>query len=108
EFIVARVLADAVFAAGQYDVLDTMRGTALVGTHYENVFTGVPARGDKPDMTTAYRVIADDAANLEEGTGIVHIAPAYGDLDIGRRHGLPTLFSVDLNGHLLNDFGPEL
>src|SRR4029079_3470245 len=35
----------------------------------------------------------------------VHIAPAYGDLEIGRRYGLPTLFSVDLSGLVLPEFG---
>jgi isoleucyl-tRNA synthetase len=89
-------------------VVETVRGEALVGARYENVFTGYPAKGDAPDMKNAYRVISDENVSLDDGTGIVHIAPAYGDLEVGRRHALPTLFSVDLNGHLLNEFGPEL
>ncbi len=49
-------------------------------------------------------MVADDFVSLEDGTGIVHIAPAYGDLEIGRKYGLPTLFSVDLAGQVLPEF----
>ncbi len=83
----------------------TFTGNDLVGLHYESLFDGVPGPGDDVDWSSAYRVIADDFVSLEDGTGIVHIAPAYGDLEIGRTHGLPTLFSVDLNGEVLPEFG---
>jgi isoleucyl-tRNA synthetase len=49
-------------------------------------------------------VVVDDFVSLEDGTGIVHIAPAYGDLPIGKKHGLPTLLSVDLAGKVLPEF----
>ncbi len=56
------------------------------------------------DWEQTYRVVTDDFVSLEDGTGIVHIAPAYGDLEIGRKYGLPTLFSVDLAGMTLSAF----
>ncbi|HET9222716.1 MAG TPA: isoleucine--tRNA ligase, partial [Roseiflexaceae bacterium] len=83
----------------------TYRGSDLVGLRYENLFEGIPGPGDTVDWGSAYRVIADDFVSLEDGTGVVHIAPAYGDLEIGRKHGLPTLFSVDLSGLVLPEFG---
>ena len=46
----------------------------------------------------------DDFVSLDDGTGIVHIAPAYGDLEIGRKYGLPALFSVDLSGNIMPEF----
>ena len=58
-----------------------------------------PARAISPTSARRIVVVADDFVSLEDGTGIVHIAPAYGDLEIGRKYNLPTLFSVDLNGH---------
>ena len=79
-------------------------GAALAGLAYEPLYQGVPGAGDVVDWSSAYHVIADDYVSLEDGTGIVHIAPAYGDLEIGRRHGLPTLFSVDLEGLMLPEF----
>ncbi len=85
-------------------VLRTYKGHELVGMRYEPLFTGVPGSGDTVDWESAFRVIADDFVSLEDGTGIVHIAPAYGDLEIGKRYGLPTLFSVGLDGKILPEF----
>jgi isoleucyl-tRNA synthetase len=83
----------------------TYQGKELDGLRYQNLWEGVPGPGDVVDWSTAYRVIADDYVSLEDGTGIVHIAPAYGDLEIGRTHGLPTLFSVDLSGKVVPELG---
>jgi isoleucyl-tRNA synthetase len=85
-------------------VLRRLRGNDLVGLRYENLFAGVPGAGDTPDLDQAYRVIADEIVSMDDGTGVVHIAPAYGDLDVGRKHGLPTLFSVGLDGNVLPEF----
>ena len=45
-------------------------------------------------------MIADEMVSLDDGTGVVHLAPAYGDLELGKTYGLPTLFSVDLSGEM--------
>ena len=97
--VLVQNLADKLLGEGNYTVLDTFKGDALWGARYEKLFDGVAGAGDTPDLTRAYQVIADDYVSLDDGTGIVHIAPAYGDLDIGRKYNLPTLFSVDLSGH---------
>ncbi|HMP39776.1 MAG TPA: isoleucine--tRNA ligase [Roseiflexaceae bacterium] len=86
-------------------VEQTFRGDELVGVRYERLFDGAPGSGDTVDEARLYRVIADEYVSLEDGTGIVHIAPAYGDLEIGRKHGLPTLFSVDLAGMVMPELG---
>lgn len=99
EALVSSVLGDGAAAEQSF------RGSDLVGYRYANLFEGVPGPGDAVDMTRAYTVVADDFVSLEDGTGIVHIAPAYGDLEIGRKYGLPTLFSVDLSGEVLPEFG---
>ncbi|MFO7166495.1 MAG: isoleucine--tRNA ligase [Chloroflexota bacterium] len=102
--VMAQALVEQVLGEGA-EVERTFIGKELVGVRYENLFQGVPGPGDTVDWDSAYRVIADDYVSLEDGTGIVHIAPAYGDLEIGRKHGLPTLFSVDLAGEVLPEFG---
>ncbi|NTV63812.1 MAG: class I tRNA ligase family protein, partial [Oscillochloris sp.] len=101
--IMAEALAPRVLGE-DYEILRSFKGNDLVGLRYENLFTGVPGAGDEVDLTTAYRVIADEIVTMDDGTGIVHIAPAYGDLEVGRKHGLPTLFSVDLNGMVMPEF----
>ncbi|MDZ7704119.1 MAG: isoleucine--tRNA ligase [Trueperaceae bacterium] len=97
-YIMATALADYVFGEGNHTVLKTFSGDALVGLTYDPVLQGrVPA---DEDISTGFRVVADDFVSLDDGTGVVHIAPAYGDLDIGKKYGLPTLFSVDLSGEM--------
>ena len=105
--VVAEALAPAVLGEGAYRELERFPGSALAGVRYERLFDGVPAP-DSPDADGRGDrvVVADDFVSLEDGTGIVHLAPAYGDLPIGKKHGLPTLLSVDLAGHVLPAFDP--
>ncbi|MHB9024171.1 MAG: isoleucine--tRNA ligase [Armatimonadota bacterium] len=103
-FILAEVLLERNLGEGP-EVLRRFTGAQLAGISYEELYRGVPGSGETVEMDTAYRTIADDFVSLEDGTGVVHIAPAYGDLEIGRRHNLPTLFSVDLNGTMLPQMG---
>ncbi len=101
------VLAEALYkqvVAEDAAVLATFSGNDLRDLRYAPLYAGVGAAGVETDISTAYRVVADEFVSLEDGTGIVHIAPAYGDLEIGRKYGLPTLFSVDLAGKVLPDF----
>jgi len=102
--VMAAALVNQVLPADSFTVLRHFRGNDLVGLRYEPLFCGVPGAGDTVDWDTAYRVIADEIVSLDDGTGIVHIAPAYGDLEVGRKHGLPTLFSVGLDGRVLPEF----
>lgn len=102
--ILAEALLEANKLGEQVSILRHFTGAELAELRYEELYRGVPAPGDMVDWEQAYHTIADDYVSLADGTGIVHIAPAYGDLEIGRRHGLPTLFSVDLQGMML----PEL
>src|SRR6266540_554141 len=104
KLILAEALASAVLGEGSYTVLATFAGDSLWGVHYERLFAGVPAPGETVDVEQAYQVVADEFVSLEDGTGIVHIAPAYGDLEIGGKYGLPTRFSVDLAGMTLPRF----
>jgi isoleucyl-tRNA synthetase len=102
--VLAEALADAVLGGGTYRVLDTFSGEALAGVAYEPLFPAHEVEVGRPGA--ADRVVVDDFVSLEDGTGIVHIAPAYGDLPIGRKFGLPTRISVDLAGRTLPLFAP--
>jgi isoleucyl-tRNA synthetase len=102
--VIAEDLAATVLGEGSFSVVASVRGAELEGVRYEALFEAVPAINDAETPDAAYRVVADSFVSLEDGTGIVHIAPAYGDLEMGRRHRLPTLFSVDLAGRTLQEF----
>ena len=103
-YIVAKDLAPKLFGEDGYETLGEAQGSALVGFRYQPLFQGVNLSSQPVDTTSAYRSITDEIVELGEGTGIVHIAPAYGDLEVGRRAGLPTIFSVDLSGKVLEAF----
>ncbi len=100
-YILAEALLGATFAEGTFEVVKTLGAEELVGLHYQPLFHGHVPPGASLD--NAFRVIADDFVSLEDGTGIVHIAPAYGDLEIGQKFDLPAIFSVDLSGAMHSD-----
>ena len=74
KFIVAKSLANKVLG-GDFEVLETYKGTDLVGTNYEQLMPFAEVEGK------CFEVVADSYVTSEDGTGIVHIAPAYGDDD---------------------------
>ena len=75
-------------------VLRRYRGSDLVGKRYGRALDIVPEPEEKG---AAWTVIAEEFVSAEDGTGIVHIAPAFGadDYAAGRKHGLPVLKPVD-------------
>jgi len=95
-YIVAVPLAEQTFGEGNYKLIRTFLGSSLVGIKYAPLLKGYVPEGE--NISRAYSVVADDFVSVEDGTGIVHIAPAYGDLEVGRNHNLPTIFSVDKTG----------
>jgi isoleucyl-tRNA synthetase len=103
-YVLAEPLLESVFGETPFERLVTFKGRALEGLRYDPILRGKV----EPDenIETAWRVVVDEFVSLDDGTGIVHLAPAYGDLDLGRKHGLPTIFSVDLSGLVYPDVKP--
>ncbi|TET37606.1 MAG: isoleucine--tRNA ligase, partial [Dehalococcoidia bacterium] len=87
---------------GEYEVTDTILGSDLAGLRYEPLYQRHIIYGELDEH--GYRVLTGDFVSLNEGTGIVHIAPAYGeiDMDVGNREGLPFIHVVDLRGHVVS------
>jgi len=97
---VAKELAEDVLEPG-YEILTEMKGAALVDKEYEPLFSFGPPVEERYAF-----VIAADFVSTSDGTGIVHIAPAFGadDLAIGQTHNLPVFQTVDATG----SFKPEV
>ncbi|MBP9751400.1 MAG: isoleucine--tRNA ligase [Candidatus Moranbacteria bacterium] len=76
-------------------------GKELIGLNYEPLYE----TDEKNNREGLYRVIAGDFVTTDSGTGVVHIAPAFGedDANVGRENGLPTLHTVDLEGKVSAD-----
>ncbi|MBR0598979.1 isoleucine--tRNA ligase [Sinanaerobacter chloroacetimidivorans] len=93
-YYVAKALADKVLGAGSYNVLAEMKGKELEYIEYHQLMPFVEV--DKK----AFYVTCADYVTIEDGTGIVHTAPAFGedDYNTGRRYGLPVPNPVDEQG----------
>jgi len=116
--LVSKILDDT------YELIGTIRGSNLIGISYVKLFNpldyGIAIQrfqrphnqsegeysilGPEKDFET--QVIGADYVSLEDGTGIVHIAPAFGEEDIGlgRKHGLPFIQHVNLQGLITGNY----
>lgn len=97
-FYVGKALADKVLGAGNYTVLEEMKGKDLEYMEYEQLmpFCEINARPDQK----AFIVTCNDYVTTEDGTGIVHTAPAFGedDYQTGRKYNLVYCNPVDEAG----------
>jgi isoleucyl-tRNA synthetase len=113
--ILARALVDKA-GLKEYAELGAVLGEDLIHLEYEPLFNPhefavqrlelptLRAKETKKDLT--YPVVGADFVSLEEGTGVVHIAPAFGevDFDIGMSHGLDFVQPVDLEGRVTGSY----
>ena len=92
-FIVAKSLADKVLGS-EYEVIKTYKGKDLEYIEYEQLLPFIDV------SKKAFFVVCDTYVTMEDGTGLVHIAPAFGqdDYEVGKRYGLPVLNPVSEDG----------
>lgn len=96
KYILAKERVHVFFNEGEYSVIEEKKGAGYEGLTYEPLYacyTGVK---------NAYRVVTDGYVTLDEGTGVVHIAPAFGEDDarVGRKYDLPFVQMVDDRGNM--------
>ena len=100
--ILAEEALERVFGDEQPTVVKHMKGKQLLGKHYQPLYTFLPV--DKP----AFRVVEGDFVSTSEGTGLVHMAPAYGedDMRVASREDLPMLMTVADDGTFITAVRP--
>ena len=96
--ILAETRVEAVLGEG-WEQRQVMTGARLIGVRYEPPY---------PNVEGAHEVVAGDFVSMEEGTGVVHLAPAFGapDLAVGLEHGWPVFKPVGDDGRF-TDLAPE-
>jgi isoleucyl-tRNA synthetase len=84
---------------GKHEIVKRIKGNDLLGSEYE------PLYETNTTDKKAYYIISGDFISIQEGTGIVHIAPAFGadDAEAGKINDLPTLMTVDEQGIIIVD-----
>ncbi len=93
---------DSGLTLSEVEVLKTVSGKDLVGLSYEPLFDIGQLKNEK-----SHKVYDADFVSTEEGTGVVHIAPMYGedDFNLGKKVGLPKIHTVGLDGKFIKGIG---
>ncbi len=97
-YILAKELVPSLFGESA-EILKTVKGEQLVGTSYDPLFDF-----QKKESKNSFTVTADNYVTLTDGSGIVHIAPAFGEDDsrVGRAYDLPFVQMVDAKGEMID------
>lgn len=100
-YILAKELVSVI--EGEYEIVDDRKGSDLVGKKYKPVFDYYSKSVEKKER--GWTVYSADFVTTEEGTGIVHIAPAFGsdDMELGKKEDLPFIQHVHKNGQFKDE-----
>ena len=101
--ILAEELLDSVMQDKAYSIIKGIKGKELVGKKYQRLFDYLEVKNEG-----VFKVYAADFVSTEDGTGIVHCAPAYGvdDLALGQANDLPVLHAVGQDGNFVQEVEP--
>lgn len=101
-YILAKDLLETVLRETPYEIIKELKGEELLGIKYERLMPFGEIEGK------AFVVIHGDYVNLEDGTGIVHIAPAYGEDDslVAKQNGITFINLVDKSGRFVEEVEP--
>ncbi|MFA7325463.1 MAG: isoleucine--tRNA ligase [Candidatus Kapaibacterium sp.] len=91
---------------GEYEIIDSFKGHELLGTKYEQIFPYLDLKEN--EHSNALSIIEGDFVSTEDGSGIVHLAPAFGEDDyrLSLEYNLPFVQPVTPSGHLTEELGP--
>lgn len=101
-YILAKDAAEKIFSGKEYEIISEIKGKDLAGKAYEPLFPYF----DTPDNhKKGFKIYAADFVTTEEGTGVVHIAPAFGedDMNLGKEQNLPFVQHVNLAGQFTSE-----
>jgi len=100
KYILATARVEAALAGKEYEIISHMKGSDLVGTSYKPIFDYYAGQGTLLNRENGWKVYGAEFVTMESGTGIVHIAPAFGedDMALGVRENLPFVQHVAMDG----------
>lgn len=101
-YVLAKDLVEKVLGEREYELVKEFKGDELLGVKYEQLLPFAKVEGK------AFEVIHGDYVTLTDGTGIVHIAPAYGEDDslVAKKNGITFINLVDTNGNFVDEVTP--
>ncbi|HSX02429.1 MAG TPA: isoleucine--tRNA ligase [Candidatus Saccharimonadia bacterium] len=104
--VLAKKRVLAALKQDEVQTIKTVKASELAGKQYEPLFK-LDDIEQYDGHENLYQVRLSTAVSIEDGTGVLHVAPAYGeeDLKIGREYGVPVLATVDTGGHMKPGMG---
>ncbi|PLX21348.1 isoleucine--tRNA ligase [Candidatus Parcubacteria bacterium] len=99
-FLFAKERLEDIIKENEYEIIETIKGKDLVGLKYIPLFDYYSKDENLEGHDKGWTIYAGDFVTTEEGTGIVHIAPAFGedDMRLGEEHGLPFVQHLGMDG----------
>lgn len=106
-FILAKERVENLFEGQEFEIIETFKGKDLVGKEYEPLFDYYANDESLEGKENGWKIYAGNFVSTEEGTGIVHIAPAFGedDMKLGKEHNLPFVQHVNMDGTIRKEAG---
>lgn len=99
-FVLAKNLLEKHFGTEGYEIVQTVKGSDLIGKSYKPLFDYYAKDESLENRENGWKIHAADFVTTEEGTGVVHIAPAFGedDMELGKKESLPFVQHVNMDG----------
>lgn len=99
-YIVAVERVKDIFKDKEYNVIEEFKGLDLLSLKYEPIFDYYSKKADLENKENGWKIYDAEFVNTQEGTGVVHIAPAFGndDMELGKTKHLPFVQHVSMNG----------
>ncbi|MEK7203195.1 MAG: class I tRNA ligase family protein, partial [Patescibacteria group bacterium] len=99
-YILAKDMVDKILKDKQYEILKIFKGEELIGKKYKSLFNYYSKNKELKNRENGWIIYAGDFVTTEEGTGVVHIAPAFGedDMNLGKKNNLPFIQHVNIDG----------
>ncbi len=99
-YILAKDRLNDILGETEYEIIEEFSGENLVGGKYKPLFDYYSKDENLKNRENGWKVYPADFVTTEEGTGIVHIAPAFGedDMNLGQKENLPLVSHLDMDG----------
>jgi len=99
-YILAKERLASTFKKEEYEIVAEMKGSELIGKSYEPLFDYYSSDPSLKNKENGWKIYAADFVTTTDGTGIVHIAPAFGadDYSLGQKYHLPFVQHVNIDG----------
>lgn len=104
-YILAKELIEIVLKEKEFEIIEKFKGSDLFGKKYKPLFNYYSDDEKLENRKNGWQIYAGDFVSTEEGTGIVHIAPAFGedDMNMGKEHNLPFVQHIGMDGNFMSE-----